>query len=80
VLGAHFVLAKYPVLAYAVVPAAPGGELTPMPLIILYLALCVYEALHDRRVRAAVGGRASLAADGALLCGALLYALLVHVR
>jgi 4-hydroxybenzoate polyprenyltransferase len=80
VLGAHLVLGKYPAIAYAAVPAVPGRELTPTPLVILYLALCVYEALHDRRVRTAAAGRASLAADGVLLCGALLYALMVDVR
>jgi hypothetical protein len=49
------------------------------PLLVVYLALCVHEALHDRRVRTAGGGRIALALDAVLLYAALPWAVLLHV-
>ena len=80
VLGAHVVLAKYPVIAWMAVPAAgqPAAAVLP-PLLVVYLALCVHEALHDRRVRGATGGGVALALDAVLLCATLPWAVLPHL-
>jgi len=80
VLGAHVVLAKYPVIAWVAVPAAgqPAAAVLP-PLLVVYLALCVHEALHDRRVRGATGGGVALALDAVLLCATLPWAVLPHL-
>src|SRR5262249_10817450 len=54
-LRAHVVLLKYPAIVYLL--AAPAG-LSPQPrfavtLALVYLTFCVYEGLHDDRLRTA---------------------------
>lgn len=54
VVGSHVVLAKYPLIAYAIAPALPGSVLQLRPLSVLlalYLVICVYEYLDDRELR-----------------------------
>lgn len=65
----HVVLGKYPaVVALLGEPPAGvhAGRALPV-LAVVYLALCVYESLHDVRLRVAPGARRALAVDVVLL-------------
>jgi 4-hydroxybenzoate polyprenyltransferase len=75
VLGYHVVLAKYPVFVYLL-----GGDvMRPAPRLLAmlasYLALCVYEVLHDPETARAAGARCALRVEaGALVSVATLLA------
>ncbi|MEP6493894.1 MAG: hypothetical protein ABJF01_14530 [bacterium] len=54
VVGSHVVLAKYPLIAYAVAPSLPVSVLQRRPvamLLAVYLLLCAYEYLDDPKLR-----------------------------
>ena len=64
VLRHHVVLIKYPAFVYLV--SAPSALQRPRVLILamglVYLALCLYEPLHDPEVASAPGARVTMAA------------------
>jgi hypothetical protein len=62
VAGYHVVLCKYPAIAYLVSAPAAGGP-RPLVLLLVYLCFCVYEVLHDPRLRPARGALAVLALE-----------------
>jgi hypothetical protein len=67
VLGYHVVLAKYPVFVFLLsVPSCRAGRLLAVAVPV-YLALCVYEVLHDARLRACRVARAALVLEVAAL-------------
>jgi 4-hydroxybenzoate polyprenyltransferase len=73
--NAHVLLIKYPVISLLTCPS--WDPLTPQTAVIsfgtIYLALCIYEQLHDRAVRESRGGTWIFAAEvGLLLCIPLL--------
>jgi 4-hydroxybenzoate polyprenyltransferase len=54
IVGGLVVLAKYPLIAYAVAPVLPTSLLQPRPILVLlalYLLICVYEYVDDRELR-----------------------------
>lgn len=54
IVGGLVVLAKYPLIAYAVAPALPASVLQPRPLLVLlalYLLIYAYECVDDRELR-----------------------------
>ena len=80
-LNAHVVLLKYPLIAWLVAPGAHDREwITVLPaLAVVYLALCVHEALHDARIRRAPGVHRVVAVECALLCLVAAHALLAAI-
>jgi 4-hydroxybenzoate polyprenyltransferase len=73
-LHVHVLLTKYPMFVYLV---HPSHQASPSWLVLggVYLALCVYEGLHDRRRRADPTARLILALESAALCGLLVISL-----
>lgn len=72
----HVVLLKYPAFALLFTLSAPQTATLPAALAILYLALCVVEVLHDRRLRALRTARIC-AGLAALLLGGITIGLLM---
>jgi len=65
IVGYHVVLAKYPVIVYLVSDPQHGPGVLPLGLV--YLCCCIYEALHDRSLPTTGRMRAVLAVEmGAL--------------
>jgi len=60
ILGYHVVLLKYPAFVFLLGTPAPA---LPLAMVLVYLGLCVYEVLHDGRLRAVPGARAALAVE-----------------
>ena len=81
-VNAHVVLLKYPLIAWLVTPGGHDREWTAVlaPLALVYLALCVHEALHDPRIRRAPRVRRVIAIESALLCLVAVHALLVLAK
>ena len=71
VLAYHAVLLKYPVFVYLLVPAPAFPELArrSVAMGMVYLAACVYEVLHDTRLRKTPLARRALAVEAVLLGG-----------
>jgi hypothetical protein len=67
VLGYHVVLAKYPVFVYLLGPAPARPLPRLLAMLAVYLALCVYEVLHDPDVARVPGARPALRAEAAAL-------------
>jgi hypothetical protein len=80
VVAYHVVLIKYPAFAYLAGDAAGANAVTHPAGILaaVYLALCVYEVLHDRRLRTGPA-RACLAVEAPLLVGCVLHLVLSGV-
>jgi len=70
VLGYHIVLAKYPVFVYLLSASSARPLPRLLAMLSVYLALCVYEVLHDAEVARAPGARGALGADLAALVAA----------
>jgi hypothetical protein len=72
VVGYHVVLLKYPALALLISPPGPAerrhSQLVAAALV--YLCFCVFEVLHDDRLRSARGVGPVLAFESVLLAGA----------
>ncbi len=65
----HVVLVKYPVFVYLLGFVAAGDEGAPrlFAMALVYLCFCVYEVLHDERLRRAAGAVYLLAGEMAAL-------------
>lgn len=67
----HVILIKYPTFAYL------GGSSPSWPvLVLLYLACCVYEVVHDRRLQRLAGSRLLIALETTAFALVLAYCVL----
>jgi hypothetical protein len=66
----HVVLLKYPLIVF-ILGATMATDISAPPLLLsaalVYLAMCIYEVMHDARLRALHGARICLAVDCLLL-------------
>jgi 4-hydroxybenzoate polyprenyltransferase len=63
VAGGHIVLAKYPLIAYAVAPTLPPASMLARTVLILgglYVLICIYEYVDDPELRHILFSRRSL--------------------
>ncbi|MFN0165211.1 MAG: hypothetical protein ACKV22_02175 [Bryobacteraceae bacterium] len=65
-LGYHVVLMKYPLFVYFVTPE-PAGKSRLFAMAAVYLAACIYEALHDAGLRGIWAARYAAAVEATLL-------------
>ena len=76
-LSTHIVLLKYPAIAYATAPAshaAASSSAMLVGLVMVYLAICVYEGRDDPHLRASRSARAVLVVEAAVLFPLAIYA------
>ncbi len=70
-LGYHVVLLKYPVFVYLLSSEPVHLQRRMFAMTAVYLAACIYEALHDPRLRGIWAARYAVVVEAALLGGTL---------
>ena len=64
----HVVLLKYPVFAFLIATRVGVGVDTFFMAACVYWVVCIYEVVHDRKLRAHVASRVVAAAEATLFC------------